>query len=320
MNDEDNNFYENSMEEDQNDKPINDDRNNNNPNNTMFNRKGEINSRKKNNNGELLKELKEEDRKLEEINISKKLKKNDEDNEPDFYEMEEEYENDYQDSESDNENENKPINDNEEIYLKNKENELKAEKLDIKNIYEINKIFNYDKENPVFYIQIENKPLNTYLAPLSTKKLEEIIKKDKIPYESIKVKLVDLFSFKSKEPFIYVDLKEVLTPKWVSNVTHSKMFMELLNAELNSKNKSDKNEINTFNDISSIKKENNESISFSVDLYNKKENKKQNKKEDIKGDKKEDKKEVNNKINKTKKKGKKKGETLDIKTGFIYDN
>ena len=89
----------------------------------------------------------------------------------------------------------------------------------------------------------------------------------------IKVKLVDLFSFKSKEPFIYVDLKEVLTPKWVSNVTHSKMFMELLNAELNSKNKSDKNEINTFNDISSIKKENNESISFSVDLYNKKENK-----------------------------------------------
>ena len=266
MNDEDNNFYENSMEEDQNDKPINDDRNNNNPNNTMFNRKGEINSRKHNNDGELLKELKEEDRKLEEIKNSKKLKKNDEDNEPDFYEMEEEYENDYQDSESDNENENKPINDNEEIYLKNKENELKAEKLDIKNIYEINKIFNYDKENPVFYIQIENKPLNTYLAPLSTKKLEEIIKKDKIPYESIKVKLVDLFSFKSKEPFIYVDLKEVLTPKWVSNVTHSKMFMELLNAELNSKNKSDKNEINTFNDISSIKKENNESISFSVDL------------------------------------------------------
>ena len=76
MNDEDNNFYENSMEEDQNDKPINDDRNNNNPNNTMFNRKGEINSRKNNNNGELLKELKEEDRKLEEIKNSKKLKKN----------------------------------------------------------------------------------------------------------------------------------------------------------------------------------------------------------------------------------------------------
>ena len=68
---------------------------------------------------------------------------------------------------------------------------------------------------------------------MSTKQIVNIIKKDNIPYENIKVKLVDLFEFKLRNAFEYVDFIEVIKPEWASNVTYSKIFLDLYNFKIN---------------------------------------------------------------------------------------
>jgi hypothetical protein len=115
----------------------------------------------------------------------------------------------------------------------------------------------------VFYLKENRAVLDKYPWPLSTKQVASIVEKEKIPYENLKVKLVDLFEFKLRNAYEYVDFMVVIKPEWASNVTYSKIFLDLYE----SKNKKEQNEKNK----------------------EKKEDKKENKKED----KKEVKKDIN---------------------------
>ena len=78
---------------------------------------------------------------------------------------------------------------------------------------------------------------------MSTKKIVKLIKEDNIPYENLKVKLVDLFEFKLRNAFEYVDFIQVIKPEWANNVTYSKIFLDLHNSKINieKKNNNDKN-------------------------------------------------------------------------------
>ena len=68
---------------------------------------------------------------------------------------------------------------------------------------------------------------------MSTVQIEKIVEKENIPYENLKVKLVDLFEFKLKNAYEYVDFIEVIKPEWASNVTYSKIFLELYKFKVN---------------------------------------------------------------------------------------
>ena len=340
-NDEDIDFYEENEEEEEinnsmgkykDNKPKNDKKIKSNAANTLYDgdeEEEEINERKNKKkktkeieNMEFLKELKEEDKKDEkedDLNNSRDYGEDNEPNEPDFYADEDDGDDeninfDYQKSENKNE-------------VKIKQKNIKKEIFDINNIYEINNTFHYKKDSPLFYILEDNKEFNYHPTPLSSKQLVNLIREENIPYDSLQIKLVDLFQFKSKLPFVYVELKKILKPGWSSDVDYSNIFKEL--SKLNLKDNNIREEKDNSINVSSIKNEN-ESFSFSLfknmendTNKNKKEEKgakKEDKKEEKKEVKKEDKKEGNNKINRNKKKGRKKGEDIDIKTGFIYDN
>ena len=197
---------------------------------------------------------------------------NGDDNEPDFYEDEiienpEESDNEQKEDENSKQILNKKI---EEINKKNEQknskkiDELKKKGIELDNIYDINNEFNYDIDNPVFYLKENRAVLDKYPWPLSTKQVASIVEKEKIPYENLKVKLVDLFEFKLRNAYEYVDFMVVIKPEWASNVTYSKIFLDLYE----SKNKKEQNEKNK--EKNKDKKE------------DKKENKEENKIEDKK--------------------------------------
>ena len=336
-NDEDIDFYEENEEEEEinnsmgkykDNKPKNDKKIKSNAANTLYDgdeEEEEINERKNKKkktkeieNMEFLKELKEEDKKDEkedDLNNSRDYGEDNEPNEPDFYADEDDGDDeninvDYQKSENKNE-------------VKIKQKNIKKEIFDINNIYEINNKFHYNKDSELFYILEKDKEYNYYPKPLSSKQLVNLIREENISYDSLQIKLVDLFEFKLKLSFSYVELKEILKPGWTSDVDYSKIFKELSKLYLNDNNIKEEKD-NSIN-FSNIKIEN-ESFSFSLfkymenDTNKNKKGDKGSKKEDKKEDKKEVKKEGNNKTNRNKKKGRKKGEDIDIKTGFIYDN
>ena len=85
----------------------------------------------------------------------------------------------------------------------------------------------------------ENKQvLDRYPWPLSTKQIVSIIKKENLDYNELRVKLVDIFEFKLKAAFSYVDFINVIKPEWAKNVKCSKIFMDLHNFMNGKKNKS----------------------------------------------------------------------------------
>ena len=273
--------------------------------------------KKEKKNENILDEIKAEEKKdedKEELNNSRDYKDEEgeeDNNEPNFYGSDNDNDNYYESSSSDHE----------KNIKKKKQDELKKQNININNIYDINNKFNYNKNNPVFYILEDKKPPDTYPSPLSTNKLIKLIKDKNISYESLKVRLVDLFKFKSKAPSTFVDFIEVLKPNWASDV---ETFLNLVNnnnendtANKNKKIKNIKKNINDlFNaNISDIKGNKNVQEPFSFSSFDKE-------KEDKKmiEDKKENKDNNNGKKNKNKKKGKKKCEDLDIKTRFIYDD
>ena len=201
----------------------------------------EIKNKKKNKNEnkeEILKELKQENKKKDikkdELNNSRDYGEDDDNNEPDFYALEEDGNDYYQSSDSENNNYN--IKNKENIDEKRIREKLKKLNIDINNIYEINNKFNYSKDLPVFYIREEQKSFDNYPIPLSTNQLVEMIQKNNIPFESLRIKLVDLFEFKSKKQFIYIDLLEVLKPNWSIDVTYSKIYLELSKPKLKDNN------------------------------------------------------------------------------------
>ena len=268
----------------------------------------------------IIKNKKEKEKEKEESNNSRDYGgENDNDNnEPDFYAEEEGNSGYYQSSDS------------EKDFEKIKQKNLKDQNIDINNIYEINTKFKYSKDLPVFYIMQESKSFKAYPEPFSTSKLVEYIQKNQIPYESIQVKLIDLFIFKSKEPFTYFDLIEVLKPNWATNVDYSAMFNELYKSKKDNENnkvkstnkKKDKKEKDDWFNHLSKKNNVSEPSSFSVLKNIEKELDTNKDKKELKDDKKEikeDKKE-GNKNNKDKKKGKKKMKEADIKMGFTYGN
>jgi len=199
-----------------------------------------------------------------------KSDKNSEDNEPNFYDDEEEIEvnntikndnikNNSIDFEEDskynnyikefkkidkeeNEEINGPYNINDikkyhDIIKKDKE-DLKKKNIDINNIFEINELFDYDKDNPVFYLKENKQALDRYPWPLSTKQIKSIIEKENLDYHELRVKLVDIFEFKLKDAFSYVDFINVIKPEWAKNVKCSRIFMDLHNFMNGKKNKS----------------------------------------------------------------------------------
>ena len=199
-----------------------------------------------------------------------KSDKNSEDNEPNFYDDEEEIEvnntikndnikNNSIDFEEDskynnyikefkkidkeeNEEINGPYNINDikkyhDIIKKDKE-DLKKKNIDINNIFEINELFDYDKDNPVFYLKENKQALDRYPWPLSTKQIKSIIEKENLDYHELRVKLVDIFEFNLKDAFSYVDFINVIKPEWAKNVKCSKIFMDLHNFMNGKKNKS----------------------------------------------------------------------------------
>ena len=193
---------------------------------------------------------------------------NKENNEPSFYE---EANNEDQEEEKEKENENEHSENHEKLKKKEEEmkkkyeekNKKKIEKLkekgiEIDNIYDINKEFNYDMDKPVFYLKENRAKLNKYPEPLSTKQVADIVKRNNIPYENLKVKLVDLFEFKLRNAFEYVDFMVVIKPEWASNVTYSKIFMDLYNSKIkkeqaekdNDKKEDKKEDKKDLNDIS----------------------------------------------------------------------
>ena len=195
------------------------------------------------------------------LNSSIKSDNNNEDNEPDFYNDEEEIEvsnnnnksndleevnNDIEDN-IDNKDEKKDeikglFNSIDEIKYQEritKEIEdLKKKSIDINNIFEINELFDYDKDNPVFYLKENKQVLDRYPWPLSTKQIVSIIQKENLDYNELKVKLVDIFEFKLKDAFSYVDFINVIKPEWAKNVECSKIFKDLHNFMNGKKNKS----------------------------------------------------------------------------------
>jgi len=252
---------------------------------------------------EILKELKEEDikdkkdkkdkknEKEDDLNNSRDFGEDNEQNEPDFYAEEDDGDNedaDYQEHENQNE-------------VKRKQKNIKKEVFDINYIYDINNKFHYNKDSPLFYILEKGKEFNYHPTPLSSKQLVKLIQEENIPYDYLRIKLVDLFQFKSKFPFIYVELKEILKPNWSLDVKFSKIFEDLYKLKLNDNkiNNNVKEEKDNSINVSIIKNEN-ESFSFSLfkntenDINKKEEknSKKEGKKEVKKEDKKEDKKEI----------------------------
>jgi len=160
-------------------------------------------------------------------------------------------------------NEEKPKKDSFEDKFIKKNNkkieELKKKDIEINNIYEINKLFNYDINNPVFYLKENKQILDKYPWPLSTKQVVSIVEKNNIPYENLRVKLVDLFEFKLKSAFEYVDFIYVIKPEWASNVTYSKIFLDLYNFKNNKDN--NKNNEEKKEDKKEDKKEENKGLS-----------------------------------------------------------
>ena len=121
-----------------------------------------------------------------------------------------------------------------------KKEKLKKKNIEIKNIYEINTKFNMNAYSPLFYLRENKAPLDKYPWPLSSSQIVKIVEENNIPYESLKIKLVDIFEFRLKNAFEYVDFINVIKPEWASNVTYSNIFLELYNFKINEENGNNK--------------------------------------------------------------------------------
>ena len=136
-------------------------------------------------------------------------------------------------------------------------NELNEQlSLEIENIFEINKKFNYPKTSPVFYIREDNSNNDLYQSPLSTNKIKELLNQKKIRPFLLKVKLIDIFTMKNYEPFSYFDFNDILAKNWSKNLEYSPIFLNEYN------NMYEKNKSNIFNEKNEVK---NKVINFTLE-------------------------------------------------------
>ena len=97
--------------------------------------------------------------------------------------------------------------------------------LSIENIFEINKKFNYPKDSPVFYLREDTSNTDLFPSPLSTKEIQDLLKKREIKPFLLKVKLIDIFIMNNYEPFSYFDFNDILSKNWSKNLEYSPLFL-----------------------------------------------------------------------------------------------
>lgn len=188
---------------------------------------------------------------------------------------------------------------------KDDDDEEEGNNIDIDNIYEINKKFDYDRDLPIFYVK-EKYEGDGYPWPVSTNKIKSMIQKDKVPYKDLKVKLVDLFEHKRKEAFTYFDFEDAMKKGWAENITESKIFKQLhrsMNEKEKEKKDEHRNRKNSF--IESVDEKDIDNLSSNVKNKDKK-----NKSGIISGEELVNKLNPNNKVNKN--------ENVMNKTDIIY--
>lgn len=112
--------------------------------------------------------------------------------------------------------------------------------LEIENIFEINKKFNYPKDSPVFYIKDDSSNKDLYSYPLSNIEIKDLLKKRQIKPFLVKVKLIDIFTMKKYEPFLYFDFNDILVKNWSKNVEYSSLFLNQYNNLFEQNKKKDK--------------------------------------------------------------------------------
>ena len=211
------------------------------------------------------------------------------------------------DIEEEDEKEEKEEKEKNNICYKEKKEGKNQKKININNIYEINKKFKYKLDYPVFYLKKNQTDINKLRKPMNTGEIIKFFENENERYENYKVKLYDLFEFKPKNRFEYVDLVEVMKPNWAKNITYSKIFLNLYKSKLNDDNNKDKekhkSDISKKSDIHSLSQKN------KLDSKNKKLIGDNNKKED----------EKNNNINKSKKNKKGKNKPSDINVPLTFE-
>ena len=257
------------------------------------NKKEKIESKSKNTNYNILDEIKKEDESnqkekiLEEVNntmIRDNNKKQKKERKKEIKKEENTEEEEEKEKEKEKEKEN-----NKEKYKEKKESEKEKEKtkpnkkskkannilsdtfneianelneqmnLEIENIFEINKKFNYPKDSPVFYIRDDSSNNDLYSYPLSTLKIKDLLKKKEIKPFLVKVKLIDIFTMKNYEPFSFFDFNDILAKNWSKNVEYSSIFLNEYN---NMYEKNMKNNIEEKNKNLEISYNTNEYIAF----------------------------------------------------------
>ena len=98
--------------------------------------------------------------------------------------------------------------------------------LDVENIFEINKKFNYPRTSPFLYIREDNSENDLFPNPLSTNDIKNLLKSKSIKPYLIKVKPIDIFTMKNYPEFSYFDFNEILTKNWSKNLEYSSIFLE----------------------------------------------------------------------------------------------
>ena len=196
-------------------------------------------------------DLNERDEILKEINNTM-MKDNDDDKKRDD-KSKKESENQKSENKKKEEDENKAIKEKKEKEkVKNKKkknnlsetiNEINNELndqyyLDVENIFEINKKFNYPKNSPFLYIREDNTENDLFPNPLSTMEIKNLLKSKTIKPFLVKVKPIDIFTMKNYPEFSYFDFNEILTKNWSKNLEYSSIFLE---------------EYKNFNDYNNIK-------------------------------------------------------------------
>ena len=133
------------------------------------------------------------------------------------------------------------------------DNELNEQNiLEIENIFEVNKKFNYPENCPIFYLRNDDANNDLFPNPLSTNEIKDLLKKKEIKPYLIKVKLIDIFIMKNYEPFQYFDFNEILTKSWSKNLEFSSIFLNQYNNYYEKNKKKDFEEKNKKLEISKI--------------------------------------------------------------------
>ena len=110
------------------------------------------------------------------------------------------------------------------------DNELNEQNfLEIENIFEVNKKFNYPKTSPIFYLRSDDTNNDLFPYPLSTNEIKDLLKKKEIKPFLIKIKPIDIFIMKNYEPFHYFDFNEILAKNWSKNLEYSSIFLNEYN-------------------------------------------------------------------------------------------